>query len=151
MKIGCSEVPKPTYLSFLGLAEWKKPAPLGPHWKQCIFGSPGNIKNKDSNWITYRLLRTSLALCSKRPQVLQRWEQSAERKPDFECWRGLRWAPCSLASIWVVHSLIRFSTLGSNIGNFWMECSLFRGWEGKLKSNIAIPVWTRWTPKHSPY
>ena len=28
MKIGCSEVPKPTYPSLLWLAEWKAPAPL---------------------------------------------------------------------------------------------------------------------------
>ena len=28
MKIGCSEVPKPTYPSLLWLAEWKVPAPL---------------------------------------------------------------------------------------------------------------------------
>ena len=36
MKIGCSEVPKPTYPSLLWLAEWKVPAPL----YYVIYGRP---------------------------------------------------------------------------------------------------------------
>ena len=35
MKIGCWEVPKPTYPSLLWLAEWKAPAPLARIWHFC--------------------------------------------------------------------------------------------------------------------
>ena len=35
MKIGCSEVPKPTYPSLLWPAEWKVPAPLALNWHFC--------------------------------------------------------------------------------------------------------------------
>ena len=60
MKIGCSEVPKPTYPSLLWLAEWKAPAPLNTVGQLC--SSKITIVDNNSNSNIGKINKTSKTL-----------------------------------------------------------------------------------------
>ena len=63
MKIGCSEVPKPTYPSLLWPAEWKAPAPfLTKNWS-C---------SSESEALLFRWLRERLCPNRSWPRVIRR-------------------------------------------------------------------------------
>ena len=86
MKIGCSEVPKPTYPSLLWPAEWKAPAPFV---KFAIFLVPSPaikwtsaLQSSVFGW-GYRPAKTQRAVVQRSRYVMQ----NIPRAPRPHCWQ----------------------------------------------------------------
>ena len=113
MKIGCWEVPKPTYPSLLWPAEWKAPAPLKPLTilslmiPACEMKHPWTEREWNESIPTIRESGMNKRMVPK----IQKWEVNKKKFPKSEKGKGMKKSFPTIREPWLWHNVMFFVTL----------------------------------------